>query len=302
MKQIRMPNLKLWQRILLYIAMVVFAALSLYQVAANAFTMLEAIPIYVMAALTLFSSLYYLILDIIRLVKWKKDQPLKISSNRYVARVQTDQRLRTVLFTVPGTMSNVIFAMFNGFVGIYSRSAWFGVLGAYYILLSIMRIIAVDQERQLASIDEPERRWGRECDVYRRSSILLVLMAVVLVGMVVLLELAQGGKEYPGLTIYVAAAFTFYKIVKSTINVIKVRKKNSPLLAAIRRIGHVDAWVSILTLQTAMFAAFGQGQKELLQTMNGLTGAGVCIIVLFIGIDGIREAIKMKKKGRKKEQ
>lgn len=140
------------------------------------------------------------------------------------------------------------------------------------------------------------QNFGRECDVYRRSSILLILMAVVLAGTVILLRHSIGGKNYPGITIYVAAAFAFYKIIKSTINVINERKNNSPLLSALRRIGHVNACVSILTLQTAMFASFGKGQEQLAKVMNGATGTAVCLIVLFIGIDGLCSAIRQKRR------
>jgi len=55
----------------------------------------------------------------------------------------------------------------------------------------------------------------------------------------------------------------------------------------IRKIGYMDACVSILTLQTAMFATFGNHQRELEKMMNGITGAAVCLIVLGMGIQGI---------------
>lgn len=45
--------------------------------------------------------------------------------------------------------------------------------------------------------------------------------------------------------------------------------------------------VSILTLQTAMFAAFGNGEEGLIRQMNGMTGAVVCLMVLGLGIQGI---------------
>ncbi len=312
--QIKIFEPKRWQRILLYILMIIFAALSLFQLATEHFGFVISIVLYVCAGITIFPGVFYLVRDIIKIRKRRVKIKEKISENHYVVslrknpvlvkfqknrlirKVRENQRLRTILFAVPGTMSNVIFALFNAFLGIYSRSAWFGCLAAYYILLSIMRGLVVDQERQLASITEPKRRWGRECDVYRRSSILLILLAVVLAGMVILLEHSIGGKTYPGLTIYVAAVFAFYKIIKSTINVIKVRKNNSPLLSALRRIGHVDACVSILTLQTAMFASFAVGQESFVRLMNGMTGGAVCMIVLFIGIDGLRSAVVQKQR------
>ena len=92
------------------------------------------------------------------------------------------------------------------------------------------------------------------------------------------------------------AAYTFYKIIMSSIQVVKVGKRKSPLLSITRRIGYIDACVSILTLQTAMFASFARGEEVLIKRMNGITGAVVCVMVLSLGIQGICVSKGMKDK------
>lgn len=70
----------------------------------------------------------------------------------------------------------------------------------------------------------------------------------------------------------------------------------TPLLVTIRSIGYADACVSILSLQTAMFAAFGDMEVKNSQAlMNGITGVILCMLVLGMGIYGIHKADKMKK-------
>lgn len=109
-----------------------------------------------------------------------------------------------------------------------------------------------------------------------------------------LLESSLGGKTYPGLTIYAAAAYAFYRIIMSTIHIWKANKQKSPLLMTIRKIGYMDACVSILILQTAMFASFAQGKEAFTKIMNGITGVAVSLMALGIGIQGICSAEKMK--------
>lgn len=287
-----MPKLRIGYRILLYFSMILFATLSLLNVTVKCFSYIMGIAIYVLAAVTLFTGIYYLVIDF----RFGIKETLKpaVISNPYVNKVASDYRLRTVLFAVPGLMSNVLFAVSNGVTGIISRSAWFGSLAAYYILLSMMRIDAVKQERLISRINGNCDRLKKEIKVYRKNSILFIFLAIVLIGMVILLENSQGGKTYPGFTIYAAAAYAFYKIIISSVNVIKVRKQNSPLLTIIRRIGYVDACVSILTLQVAMFASFGDGNEMFTKIMNGVTGGIVCVIVLATGIHGICSSKKMK--------
>jgi len=251
----------------------------------NCFAYPIEIAIYVLAACTLFSGCYYLVSD----VQYGIKEIIKpqIVENPYTNRIVTDYSLRIVIFAVLGAASNVIFAIINGVIGILSHSAWFGTLAAYYILLSVMRIGAVNQQRKISRIGLRGKRMRSEIDFYRKNSILFIVMAVILGGMVLLMELSIGGKNYPGFMIYAAAAYSFYKIILSTIHIIKADNRQSQLIMIIRKIGYMDACVSILTLQTAMFATFGNHQRELEKMMNGITGAAVCLIVLGMGIQGI---------------
>lgn len=287
------PSLRLRQRIFLYFVTIVCITLSLLDVTVHCFPYFAGIIVYVLAAVTLTASCYYITIhirqDIREIIK------PAIAANPYTNRVTTDYRLRTILFAVPGMISNIVFALFNGIIGITSHSAWFGTLSAYYILLSIMRAGIVRQERKIATIKEKEEHMRKEQSVYRRNSVLFIFMAVVLAGAVVLLLNSQGGKNYPGFTIYAVAAYTFYKIIMSTIQMIKVGKRKSPLLSITRRIGYIDACVSVLTLQTAMFASFANEEEELIKLMNGITGTAVCVMVLALGIQGICSSKKMIK-------
>ncbi len=277
--------LRLRYQILLYVVTIICMILALLNTAFACFAYLVGITFYVLAAITLIASCYYVTIytkkDIIEIIK------PAIAANPYTNKVTTDYRLRTILFAGSGMVSNLIFAVFNGVIGIISHSAWFGTLSAYYLLLSIMRIGIVRQERKLAVINEKQERIRRELFVYRRNSVLFVFMAIVLAGAVILLLNSQGGKNYPGITIYAVATYTFYKIIMSTIQVIKVGRRKSPILSITRRIGYIDACVSILTLQTAMFASFANGEEEFIKLMNGITGVALCMIVLGLGIQGI---------------
>ena len=279
------PPMRLWHRIVLYLLTAVCVALSLIEVTFQCFPYAAGMLFYVLAAITLTVSCCYFIINIRRDIR-EIIKPA-IAANRYTNMVAEDYRLRTILFAVPGMMSNIIFAVFNGVVAVISHSAWLGTLAAYYILLSLMRSGVVMQERRLSRIRNEKERMKKELRVYRRNSVMFLFLAVVLAGAVILLVHFQGGKSYPGYTIYAVAAYTFYKIILSTIQVLKVGKRKSPQLTITRRIGYIDACVSILMLQTAMFASFAGGQEDFMLLMNAATGAVVCVMVLGLGIQGI---------------
>lgn len=242
-------------------------------------------PLYVIAALSLTASVFHLVRDI-HYIKEHVVKPI-IDKNRYTNKMVSDYRFRTFIFTVPGLTGNIIFAAVNAMNGIAGHSAWFMSLAAYYLLLSLMRIGVVQQERRIRKIDDPEVKKHKEMSVFFRNSILLIGLAWVLAGLIIVLECSKGGKEYPGFTIYVMAAYVFYRFVLSCINIVKVKKEKSPLLTMIRRIGTIDASVSVLTLQTAMFTAFSEGNVRFEKLSNGIVGTVICLMVIGFGVHGI---------------
>lgn len=83
-------------------------------------------------------------------------------------------------------------------------------------------------------------------------------------------------------------------ITMAVINMVKVRKMQSPILITIRNIGVADALVSMLTLQMTMLLSF-QGTDGLnADRMNGITGLAVCLLISALGISMIYYAFKEK--------
>ena len=79
--------------------------------------------------------------------------------NQIASTLIIDTRLRTVLFTVPGMGFNLIYAVFQGIMGITNHSAWCGSLSAYYLLLCVMRFLSVSYAREVYDGNFP---WKKE--------------------------------------------------------------------------------------------------------------------------------------------
>ena len=110
------PPMRLWHRIVLYLLTAVCVALSLIEVTFQCFPYAAGMLFYVLAAVMLTVSCYYFIINIRRDIR-EIIKPA-IAANRYTNMVAEDYGLRTILFAVPGMMSNIIFAVFNGVVAV----------------------------------------------------------------------------------------------------------------------------------------------------------------------------------------
>ncbi len=127
------------------------------------------------------------------------------------------------------------------------------------------------------------------------AGILLLVLNFALTG-VILLTIAQDtARRYSEIVVISIATYTFYKIIMAVVNMVKVRKMQSPVLITIRNIGVADALVSMLTLQATMLASFqGKGGLDA-NRMNAITGMVVCVLILALGVSMIRYAFKNQK-------
>lgn len=213
---------------------------------------------------------------------------MKMSAIQEITKILfKEKQKRIVIFTGISLFINLLYALYNGFLGVYGHSIWFMTMGIYYAILSCMRFIAI----QCAYKNRKNNRIEKEYIIMKADGILLFLLTFVLTGSISLSLKYDLYKEYNEIIMITIATYTFYKVISAIVNFIKARKGNTPLIMTIRNISICDALVSLLSLEKSMYATFGDenGNSHI---MTILTGAGVCASIILIGISMIRYSNK----------
>ena len=253
---------------------------------------IAGILVYIFAAVSLTAACICLYNDLRNGVIEKLLMTVKKTS--FGAQFLEDYTFRTILTTMPSFIINVAYTVYNGVIGIVNQSSWFITMAVYYSLLGVMRYHAVNTGRKISRMKNQKLIRKKELAVIKTDGILLLLLNLALSG-VVLLTIAKGrAKAYSEIMAISIAAYTFYKTTMAVINMVKVRKMQSPILITIRNIGVADALVSMLTLQTTMLASFQNTSHLDVNRMNALTGMAVCILIALLGISMIYYASKRK--------
>ena len=216
-----------------------------------------------------------------------------VDQNPYIIRYREDIPLKTKISLYRSLAVNLLYAGVNAFSGIYYSSPWFGSLAAYYIFLSVVRLSLVRYTHRHGFGENRMAEWRR----YRLCGVILMAMNIALFGVVILVVDQNEGFEYAGFLIYVMAMYTFYITITAVINVVRYRKYNSPVMSAAKAVNLTAALVSMLSLETAMLAQFGEEENTPLfrQVMTGTTGAAVCVFVVGMGIYMIVHATRQLK-------
>lgn len=281
------------KKFLIYPGAVVASVLSIVQARGGLLPQIAGIAVYILAGVFLVTACIFLVQDLKNGVIEKIVST--ITRNPLGEKFFDDYTFRIILSTMPTFIINVAYTVYN-VLGVMHQSEWFITMAVYYSLLGIMRYHAVHTGRKISRMEDQSLVKKKELSVIKTEGILLLLLNLALSGVVLLTIVQDTAKRYSEIMVITIAAYTFYKIITSVINMIKVRKLQSPILITIRNISVADALVSVLTLQMTMLASF-QGRSTMnINQMNAMTGMAACILISLLGISMIYYSYKRNKK------
>lgn len=213
----------------------------------------------------------------------------KFRNSRLGKRYVTDSAFRIRSSMYLSLYSSLAYAAINLLSWYTNRSWWFSILAGYYLILVLLWALLAGYVRSHPVDGELPRQWKRA----RSCAYILLLINLSLSGAVLMILFRNKGYHYPGILIYVMALFTFYSVIHAVIGMIKRRHLESPVLSAAQSVSLSAALVSMLNLETAMFAQFGKEmpiQEQRIFVI--LTGAGVSITVVTLSVVLIVRATK----------
>ena len=178
---------------------------------------------------------------------------------------------------------NLAYCVYKSVLAWYFRSAWFGTLAGYYAVISTVRFLL------LRHVRSGEADLATAYRQYRFCGYLLLVLTIAVSTISVYVTLGGQRVTYPGYTIYLAALFTFYNFGMGIANLVRYRRLNNPVYSAGKVLTLATAFVSVLFLQTAMFASFGDG-ADWESLMNILTACAVQAVVSVMAVTMIAKA------------
>ncbi len=214
--------------------------------------------------------------SIIRFFKDFKDQ------NRFARKWLDDTRLRVNVSLYGSLTWNALYGIFQLWLGFYHRTVWFCSLGAYYICLGVMRYFLVRHTSKYA----PGEKRKTELEKYRACGIVFLLMNLALALIIFFMVYWNRTFRHHMITAIAMAAYTFTAFTFAIINVVKYRRYNSPVYSASKAISLAAALVSMLTLESTMLTAFGDGTMTELEQkwMLGATGGVISLLIVATAI------------------
>ena len=196
----------------------------------------------------------------------------------------------TIITAVISMITALLFALFNGLIGIISDAPWNLYISIYYLLLIIVRMETLIFEKKAYKDNNNEIRKK----AYIASFCILMVLNIALIGPIVLMikNLRPGNI---GMILSIAmAAYSFTSITIAIINAKKSIKHDNLLVKQNRIIDLISALVSILILQHTLIVVNGDYTQDLV-IMSVFTSAAIWAFIVFITIFSFVKNIKDNK-------
>jgi len=208
-----------------------------------------------------------------------------LKESPFVAKLLQDPFFRSLLTTSFSMGWNLVYAVFNGILGIIFRSYWFASLAAYYLVLGMMRGYVIIGNRKKRSAPS----------LLKICGIGMIMLAVTLSGITCMAIAEEHNPKFPMIVMIAIAAYTFYMAAMSIISAVKARKKKNVIYILLRDIALTGMIGSMMALERSMLGTFGDGDRHFLMIMESTTGAAGFILVLGMAVSLLNRSREDKK-------
>lgn len=220
-------------------------------------------------------------------------------ANRYTRRYLTDAVYKLHVGLDLSLGINLLYVGVNAVSAVWYHTAWFAIFAVYYGILAVMRFLLVQYVGKGQLGENAVGEWKRA----RSCACILLTVNLTLSGVVLMMVYFHRGFSYKGVLIYAMAFYTFYVTITAIVNVVKYRKYHSPVMSMSKVIQLAASLFSMLFLETAMLAQFGQEMEEKSrQIMIMATGGGICVLVVGMSVSMIVRATKEIQKNAGKRE
>ena len=211
-----------------------------------------------------------------------------------LGKIAEDYSFRTVVIARASLMGNAALAVFKGVMGAVNSSYWLATLSIYYIVLCLAKYMLLRGERLIKRCKDYRQKQILEWRCYARTGITVIFMQIVLNSLLYLMTMYKTGFVYEGRLVFVVVIYDIICFCTAISFMIRLKKRQSPVIISLRTVSLASSLVSLMSLQTAVLSMVLRGEAaETKRMIITITGAAVSVVLAGLGLYMI---IKGKKK------
>lgn len=216
---------------------------------------------------------------------------------QFLEKWRFDYGFKTFLGAGWSFLVTLIFAVYNGYLGISRSSIWHGSICVYYLLLSVIRGMLLLAENRIYRKSLANGTEARRGIFYLSAGLMLLLNLALIVPISLLVKLEKPVSM--GLIPAIAmAAYTTYKVILASVNFRRKNRSENLFVRELRAIGLMDAMLSVITLQNTLITVNGADKDGGMLFLSASTSALLLLLMIAIAVSNLITGHRICKKDK----
>lgn len=266
-----------WKKVL-FPHWLVVATIMLLSILGLSWTFLTGHENSIVAYLIYCISAYALVVLILFAVKFAPKAKKRIEQDPLAQKIKEKERSEGAfgIGMYAEQCINFVYGIFKIASGVVHGSAWIGADGIYNLAQGLIQLYQILRHKKATDI---QGQWK----AYRQCGFMMIVLHLTMTGMVFQMIHMGRHEDSSEIMIIATAAFTFYKLINTFVNVAKDRQHKNPVDSAVYFLDLSQALYNLFVLQVGLLWVFGGAGFAYQKLMNSLTGGAVCLLVCCMG-------------------
>ena len=191
---------------------------------------------------------------------------------------------RVMFFLIFTTIGNMFIAIVKLVLSLTLPSLWFFINAIFMIILSFARFFSIKDYSKTKLTQDKEEIQKIGYKNYLNNGILLIILGIMYFFVNVYIYYKGTHTTMHEYLTYLVALVAFWSIGSAIYGMIKYKRNYAPLLKAVKLTNFANALTSIMLTQIVLLDTYANTEIYNSNLMNGLTGMGIGIIIIILGL------------------
>jgi hypothetical protein len=211
----------------------------------------------------------------------------------YFKKLEKEDRI--MFFLIFTTIGNIFIAIAKFVLSLTLPSLWFFINALFMIILTFARFFSIRDYGKTKHIKDKDVIKKIGYKNYLNNGILLVVLGIMYFFVNVYIYYKGTNTTMHEYLTYLVALVAFWSIGSAIYGMIKYKRNHTPILKAVKLTNFANALTSIMLTQIALLDTYANTKVYNSNLMNGLTGMGIGIVIIILGLYMIIGINKLRK-------
>ncbi|MBQ8472598.1 MAG: cation transporter [Bacilli bacterium] len=200
----------------------------------------------------------------------------------YIKKLKKEDRV--IFFLVFTTIGNILIAIMKFILSLTLPSLWFFINALFMIILSFARFFSIKDYNKIKLIKNKDEIKKIGYTNYLNNGILLIILGIMYFFVNVYIYYKGTNTTMHEYLTYLTALVAFWSISSALYGMIKYKRDKNPILKAVKLTNFANSLTSIMLTQIVLLDTYANTKVYNSNLMNGLTGIGISLIIIIIGL------------------